>query len=203
MRCESELPPFLQTAKELLLLNYFTLYFFYFSLPPSPPMWGRVLGTTTLGFYWNTPYYLHLYIFFILPSLLHNTELLLADSSRTHLLANSLLLPIPCPPRTTPIPRSSPSSQPFPQSVLQSCDETPLALSQSRPSPPIFFSYTGAPPGLPTYTWLPGILLAPPSYPENLLPSPIYYDISLGCYRAPPSHYYCTWLSVQDMWMLL
>ena len=43
---------FLQRAKELLLLNVFTLETaFYFTLHPSPPVWVRIIGPTTLGTY--------------------------------------------------------------------------------------------------------------------------------------------------------
>ena len=44
--------PFLQTSKELLLLKIFTLEtIFSFTLPPSPPVRGHVLGPTTIGDY--------------------------------------------------------------------------------------------------------------------------------------------------------
>ena len=86
---------------------------------------------------------------------------------------------------------------------LVSCDETPLAPSSSRPSPPSFRYRKVAPPGLLLFASFPGILSAPLSYPESLLTSPISFDINIGCYRAHPSHYYCTWLYIQGMVMLL
>ena len=117
---------FLQAAQELLLLNYFTLEnIFSFTLPPSPPMWRCFIGSTTLGTYWNPPYYLILYKVHILNSMIYTTRLLLATSSLTPLSSTSLLPPNP----THQVPLAFPTvALPQCHSLNQSCNNAMKTL---------------------------------------------------------------------------
>ena len=96
------------------------------------------------------------------------------------------------PPSPTTIPCCWPSSLSSPQSVYQYCDEIPLSLSSFYPPPPMFCSRICAPPGLPPNTLHHSVLLVPPYIPAPFPPSPISSDLSVGFYKAPPSHCYCT-----------
>ena len=98
--------PSLQTAKELLPLNFSTLdNIISFNLNSSPSVWVNGIGPTTWVTYWNPLSDLCLYKFHILVSLIHIPQLLPVTS-----LDKALWYPISFPPSTTYIPRLCPYS---------------------------------------------------------------------------------------------